>query len=132
MKRKSSNYSEIDSPTDYDTDPYWGYDDDISIVAVYRGQLGHGILRSTYTLANVKKIVEDYFNLDTGSYTMEFECEGKKVILNSDENLAHCIKLWRSAQQRIGKRIQFKVCVLPSSIEKFGPQIQSWLRSLYT
>lgn len=105
VKRKLSDLSEIEAVTHCD--------DGISIVANYAGKPTTAFLKSSYTLANAKKKVEDDFNLDPWSYTMEFELEGKTLELNTDDDLDHCLRLWRSAQKRIGQKIPFNVRVLP-------------------
>ncbi|GJT47876.1 hypothetical protein Tco_0974033 [Tanacetum coccineum] len=119
VKRKLNDLCE--SGIDFDSESeYWdGYDDDdIVIYLECTGKRITTMLQSSYTLANALEKVEDSFNLDRGTYTLEYQVDkvGEKgIMLDSDESLISCIKLWRSSQKISGQNIPFRVQVLPST-----------------
>lgn len=108
MKRKLNDLYEGEGQTDSDC---LGLYERI-LVADYRGKKTTFILQSSYTPADAKKKVDEGFNLDPGTYTMEYQHEGEKFMLNTDEHLISCINRWRSAIKVSALKIPFKMNVL--------------------
>lgn len=122
MKRKLSDLSESESETEPDS--FFDEDDDIFIATYFKDERALILLKSSYTIANAKDKIEEEFKLDPETYTLEYEIEGDRDMLDTDENLASCKQRWRSARKRNPHKGTLKVHVLPSTIEKSGCAIQ--------
>lgn len=66
----------------------------VPVLAVYGGKVAFGTtLQSPFTLAEAKDQLEEGLNLDAGTYTLEYQFEGGKVMLNTDENLKSALDI---------------------------------------
>lgn len=116
-KRKFSELSGSDSvsegQTDYESDlcSEEEEDHDVIMFAVYEEKATRFITRTSYTLAYARKIIEERFNLDHGTCSMEYEFEEERDTLDSDQDLDRCIKLWTSSLKRRGRKGHIVVLV---------------------
>ncbi|GKC43708.1 hypothetical protein Tco_1061430 [Tanacetum coccineum] len=112
-KRKLGDFFETDSKcvvqTDSDLSPE--ENSDVFILAAYKENVVRVITRTSNTLSYARKIIEESFNLDRGTYSMEYEFEGERASMDTDQDLDCCIKLWTSSLKRRGRKGHIVVLV---------------------
>lgn len=84
---------------------------DVFMLAAYKENVVRFITRTSNTLSYARKIVEERFNLDHGTYSMEYEFGGERASMDTDQDLDSCIKLWTSSLKRRGKKGHIVVLV---------------------
>nr|XP_043635585.1 uncharacterized protein LOC122606793 [Erigeron canadensis] len=125
-KRKLSGLS--DGEDEADIDRFWDSDHDMLIEVYYKNEFALFHLCSSYTLANVRKIIEEKFMLDPGTYGLGYQTkEWGWAVLNTDEKLANCKK-----HSRRDQKSRFKVSVLPLPPRGFSVQHAKPLYELFS